>query len=187
MYHENKPESTKNKKENSNSKSKKSPQWKDSNARRELKSMLLNDKDRKYLFMSAEKLQKLKPSFGAYQKGKFKDYAMALKSEVMKENKNWPEPWKDSRSEGHAKSLLLNDFDTHYTMNSKKNWELSPLFQQYPFEYFEIHLNRLKKQMAKNKDIIKADEAALRHDRLIIPIKMTTEIVDPRCLGSTRC
>lgn len=93
MYDENKGKSTKNAKKTENAESKKSIQWKDSNTRRELKTILLNDSDQKYLAMSAEKLQKLKPSFSIYQKSKFKGYVMTLKNEVMKENKNWPKPW----------------------------------------------------------------------------------------------
>mmetsp|Transcript_39926 Transcript_39926/g.40441 ORF Transcript_39926/g.40441 Transcript_39926/m.40441 type:complete len:83 (+) Transcript_39926:475-723(+) len=52
------------------------------------------------------------------------------------------------------------------------------LFQQYPLEFSEIHLDWLKIEIKKNKHIIKVDEAAFCHDRLIIPIKTTTESGD---------
>ena len=54
------------------------------------------------------------------------------------------------------------------------------MFQQYPLKFFEIHLDWLKIEIEKNKDIIKVDEAEFCHDRLIIPIKTTTESGDPR-------
>ena len=130
MYDENKRNSTKNAKKTENAESKKSVQQKDSNARRELKTILLNDSNRKYLAMSAEKLQKLKPSFGVYQKSKFKGYVMTLKNKVMKENKNWPEPW-NIQLEGHAKSFFLNDFETHYTMDPK-------FFGNYPLCFINL-------------------------------------------------
>ena len=105
---------------------------------------------------------------------------MVLKSEVMKENKNWPEPWEDSTAKENAKSLLLQDFETYYNMDSDTFWKLELLFQQYPFEYFEVQLNKLKPVIKRDLDIVRTDEVALRHDRLIIPIKTTTEYGDPR-------
>ena len=121
----------------SKTKSKKNPQWKDSDARAQLKSMLVVDRDGEYLHMTAENLQKLSPAFGVYQKGKFKEYVITLKNEVMKEKKNWPDPWGKSEAKEHAKSLLLDDPDgTYQAMELEEFWNLSPLFQQYPLEYF---------------------------------------------------
>ena len=113
----------------------KKPIWKDSDARRELKSIFLDDKDGTYLAMPAEELRDLRETFKVYAKSTFKNYTMVLKNEVMKENKNWPEPWKDNTAEVHAKTLLLQDFETHHTMNSDTFWKLDLLFQQYPLEF----------------------------------------------------
>ena len=114
--------------------------------------------------MPAEELRDLRETFKVYAKSTFKNYTMVLKNEVMKENKNWPEPWKDNTAEAHAKTLLLQDFETHHAMNSDVFWKLDPLFQQYPLEFFEIHLDQLKIEIEKNKDVIKVDEVAFCHD-----------------------
>ena len=79
-------------------KSKKNPQWKDSAAQAELRSILNNDNDRKHLFTPAEKLQKLHPSFADYQLSSFKGYVITLKNEAMRMNKNWPKPWDKSEA-----------------------------------------------------------------------------------------
>ena len=66
----------------------KTPIWKDSDARRELKSIFLDDKDGTYLAMPAEELRDLRETFKVYTKSIFKNYTMVLKNEVRKENKN---------------------------------------------------------------------------------------------------
>ena len=101
---------------------------------------------------------------------------ITMKNEVMKVNENWPEPWDKSRAMDHAKSLLLHDSDgTYKAMDLQTFQKLSPLFEQYPLEYLERYLENFRKKMAKNKEIVDFDEACLRHDRLIIPLKMTTK------------
>ena len=69
---------------------------------------------------------------------------MVLKNEVIKENKNWPKPWKDNTVEMHTKTLSLQDFETHHAMNSDTLRKLDLLFQQCPLEFFKIHLDWLK-------------------------------------------
>ena len=94
----------------------------------------------------------------------------------MKVNENWPEPWDKSQAMEYAKSLLLQDSDgTYQAMSLKSFSKLSPLFEQYPLEYLKRYLENFRKKMAKNKEIVDFDEACLRHDRLIIPLKMTTK------------
>jgi len=83
-----------------------------------LKSIFLDDKDGTYLAMSAEELRDIRETFKVDAKSAFKNYTMVLKNEVMRENKNWPKPWKDNTAEAHAKTLLLQDFETHHAMNS---------------------------------------------------------------------
>ena len=94
-----------------------------------MKSIFLDDKDGTYLAMSAEKFRVLRETFKVYTKSTFKNYTMVLKNEVTKENKNWLEPWKVNTAEAHAKTLLLQDFETHHAMNSDTFWKLDPLFQ----------------------------------------------------------
>ena len=94
--------------------------------------------------MLAEEMQDLQGTFKVYTKSTFKNFTMVLKNEIMKENKNWPESQKDNTAEAHAKTLLLQDFETHHAMNSDVFWKLDPLIQQYPLEFFEIHLDWLK-------------------------------------------
>lgn len=130
--------------------------------------------------MPAEKLRDLRETFTVFTNSKFKKYMMVLKNKVMKENKNWPEPWEDSTAKENAKLLLLQDFETYYNMDSDTFWKLELLFQQYPFKYFEVQLNKLKPVIKRDLDIVRTDEAALRHDQLIIPIKTKTEYDDPR-------
>ena len=142
----------------------KNPIWKDSDPGRELKSIFLDDKEGTYLAMPAKELQDLQETFKVYAKSTFKNYTMVLKNEVMKENKNQPKPWKDNTAEAHAKTFLLQDFETHHAMNSDVFWKLDPLFQQYPLEFFETHLDQLKIEIEKNKDVIKVDEVAFCHD-----------------------
>ena len=56
--------------------------WRDSTARAELKSMLMNvDDNWEYLTMPAEELQKLRPSFKEQTKSQFKEYVITLKGE----------------------------------------------------------------------------------------------------------
>ena len=74
-----------------------------------------------------------------------------MKTKVMKENKNWPEPWKDNTAEAHSKTLLLQDFETHHAMKSDVFWKLDPLFQQYSLEFFKIHLDWLKIEIKRRK------------------------------------
>ena len=94
----------------------------------------------------------------------------------MRMNKNWPEPWDKSEAMKHAKTLLLEDSDgTYQAMDVKTFMKLSPLFKQYPLDYLERYLGKFLKKMAKNKEIVEFDEACLRHDRLVIPPKMTTK------------
>ena len=70
----------------------------------------------------------------------------------MKGYKNWPEPWKDNTAEAHARTLLLQDFETNHAMNSDTFWKLDPLFQQYLLNFFGINLDCwLKIQMEKRK------------------------------------
>ena len=86
------------------------PIWKDIDARRELKLIFWDDKDRKYHAMPVEELRDLQEFFKVYTKSIFKNYTMVLKNEVMKENKNWPKPWTDNTAEAHVKTLLLQGF-----------------------------------------------------------------------------
>ena len=81
----------------------------------------------------------------------------------------------------HAKTLLLEDSDgTYQAMDVKTFMKLSPLFKQYPLDYLERYLGKFLKKMAKNKEIVEFDEACLRHDRLVIPPKMTMKNGAPR-------
>ena len=94
----------------------------------------------------------------------------------MRMNKNWPKPWDNSEAMEHAKTLLLQDSNgTYQSMDLKTFRELFPLFEQYPLEYLERYLNNCSKKMAKNKEIVDFDEACLHHDRLIVPLRMTTK------------
>jgi|TARA_B110001452_G_scaffold129238_1_gene107437 hypothetical protein len=156
--------------------------WKDSFARAELRSIFMSDDDSwVYLAMPAEELQELRESFKVYQKSKFKGYVISLKNEVMKVNPNWPHPWEKSPAKDHAKSLLMEDSDgTYQSKDSKTFWNLSPLFQAYPLENFEKYLSTMKSAIRENKRFINGDEAALRHDRLILPPKKTTKDGKPR-------
>ena len=104
-----------------------------------------------YLVMPVEELRDLQETFKVYAKSTFKNYTMVLKNEVMKENKNWPGPWKDNTAEAHAKTLLLKDVETHHVMNSDVFWKLDLLFQQYPLGFFKIHLDWLKMEIEKIK------------------------------------
>jgi len=81
----------------------------------------------------------------------------------------------------HTKTLLLEDSDgTYQAMDVKTFMKLSPLFKQYPLDYLERYLGKFLKKMAKNKEIVEFDEACLRHDRMVIPPKMTTKNGAPR-------
>ena len=141
-----------------------------------MRSILNNDNDRKYLFTPAEDLQKFQPSFAVYQLSIFKGCVIILKNEAMRMNKSWSKTWDKSEAMKHTKTLLLEDFDgTYQAMDVKTFMKISPLFKQYPLDYLERYLGKFLKKMAKNNEIVKFDEACLRHDRLVISPKMTTK------------
>ena len=155
--------------------------WKDSKARAVLKSLFVNDDEsRKFFLMSAEDLQKLKPCFQTYSKGQFKGYVLTLKNEVLKVNNNWPSPWDKSEAMDDAKSLLLNNSDgTYQSMNVETFWNISPLFQEYPLEYFEKYYSKMKDSVVASKKIIVKEEAFLRHDWTLIPQQSTSKGGNP--------
>lgn len=94
----------------------------------------------------------------------------------MRMNKSWSKTWDKSEAMKHTKTLLLEDFDgTYQAMDVKTFMKISPLFKQYPLDYLERYLGKFLKKMAKNNEIVKFDEACLRHDRLVISPKMTTK------------
>lgn len=110
-----------------------------------------------------------------------------MKEQIEKKKNKGPEPWKNIKGKELAKSLLQDDPDgSYHAMDCETFWNLSSLFQQYPFENFKSNINRLKERIADNKRQVEADEANLRHDRSIIPLKMVTTRGDPS-VGSTRC
>ena len=80
-----------------------------------------------------------------------------------------------------AKSLLLNDSDgTYQSMNVETFWNISPLFQEYPLEYFEKYYSKVKDSVVASKKIIVKEEAFLRHDRTLIPQQSTSKGGNPR-------
>ena len=99
----------------------KNPKWEGSAAQAELRSILNNDNDRKYLFTPAEELQKLQPSFAVYQLSSFKGYVITLKNEAMRMNKNWPKPW-DKSEAITRKDSITGRFQWHLSSNGRENF-----------------------------------------------------------------
>ena len=111
-------------------------------------SRFLDDKDGTYLAMPAEELRDLWETFKVYAKSTFKNYTMVLKNEVIKENKNWPEPWKIIQRKHIQRDYYCRILKliTQWTQMYFGN-----LTHCHPFEFFKIHLDPLKIEIRKIK------------------------------------
>ena len=105
-----------------------------------------------------------------------------MKEQIKKKKNKGPEPWiKNSKGKELARSLLQdNPNSSYHAMDCEMFGNLSSLFQQYPFKNFKSNINRLKERIADNKRHVEANEANLRHDQSIIPLKMVMTRGDPQ-------
>ena len=151
------------------------PKWKDSEAEKELRKMLENDHNGHYHALSSEQVRNHRESFRVYDRTKFQDYLKKLKEKIAKK-KRW-----GGAARNLAKSVLENDPQgVYHEMDAKTFWQLSPLFQKYPFENFKGNLKTMKDRIANSKMHVNNDKAWLRHDRSVILPKMVTSRGYPR-------
>ena len=132
----------KRKKQKENTANEKPPDWRTSEARKELRDRLMNDKDGAIHKMDVNDVHKLSPLFKQYNIKKFQQYLETLKKSIGDEN------WKTSEAKKKLRNLLMNDKDgTIRKMDIKDVQKLSPLFEPYSIKKFQRYLETLMKEM----------------------------------------
>lgn len=175
----------------------KPPEWKNSDAKREL-AMMINDKTSNiHSTMTFDELYQSNDKFRVYKRDNFRRNANRLYEKITGRKKTWPaakkerksavvnvkstkvkakkvQPWKTSLAKAFLMKLLTDDDGPIKGMSPREVYESHEVFQQYKYERFKDNMQRLVAKAQLEKEWAKIEEKDLAQDLEVKPRSQVT-------------